>query len=73
MIIPSPYEANDEEWPNPFATIIEDETLPDLADSCHMQMAHYDEEFEGMGHHISSDTFMMSSSYSSYNKEACYT
>ena len=42
MIVHSPYEANDEEWLNPFATIIEDETLPDLADSCHIQMVHFD-------------------------------
>ena len=27
MIVHSPYEANDEEWLNPFATIIEEETL----------------------------------------------
>ena len=29
-------EANDEQWLNPFATIIEDETSSDFADSCHM-------------------------------------
>ena len=40
MIVNSPYEANDEEWLNPFATIIEDETSPYFANSCYMQMAH---------------------------------
>ena len=53
MIIPSPYEANDEEWLNPFATIIGDETSLDFADSCHMQMAHYDEKFKDLGPRIS--------------------
>ena len=46
MIIPSPYEANHEEWLNPFATIIEYGTTPDFADSCYMKMTHYDEKLE---------------------------
>ena len=49
MIVPSPYKANDEEWINPFATIIEDETSPDLTDNCHMQMVHYDKKFADLG------------------------
>ena len=40
MIIPSPYEANDEEWINPFFAIIEDGTTLEFADSCYMQMEH---------------------------------
>ena len=36
MIIPSP--CDDEEWLNPFATIIEEETSLDIADNCDMQM-----------------------------------
>ena len=73
MAIPSPYEANDEEWLNPFATIIEDETSSDFADSCHMQMAHYDEKFEDLGPRISGDSSMMSPSYLSCSMGACCT
>ena len=36
MIVHSPYEANDEEWLNPFATINEDEASLDFAYSCYM-------------------------------------
>ena len=42
MIFSSPYEASDEERLNPFATIIEYETSPDVANRCHMRMIHYD-------------------------------
>ena len=73
MAIPSPYEANGEEWLNPFATIMEDETSPNFADSCYMHMAHYDEEFEDLEPRISGDSSMMSPSYSSCNREACCT
>ena len=38
-----------------------------------MQRAHYDEKFEDFGPRISSDSSMMSPSYSSYSSEACYT
>ena len=53
LIIPSPYDANDEEWLNPFATIIEYETLLDVTDGCHMQMVYCDEQLENLGPHIS--------------------
>ena len=69
MIIPSPYEANDEEWLNPFSTMIEDGTSPDFADSYHMQMAHYDEKFEDLEPHIFGDSSMVSPSYSSCSRE----
>ena len=72
MIVFSPYEANDEEWLKPFATIIEDETSPDLADSCHMQMIYYDEKFEDLGPHIY-DSSMIFPSCLSRIKKACYT
>ena len=45
MIIPSPYDANDEEWLNPFSSIVE-KAPPDVIDGCHMQMAYYDEQLE---------------------------
>ena len=71
MIIPFPYEANDEEWLNLFATIIEYGIAPDFVDSCYMQMGHYDENFEDLEPCISRDSSMMSPSYSSCNREAC--
>ena len=73
MMIPSPYEANDEEWLNPFSTIIQYGTTPDFTDSCYIHTAHYDEKFEYLGPRISDDSSMMSLSYSSYNREACRT
>ena len=73
MIITSPYEANDEEWLTPFATIIEDGTTPEFANSCYMKMGHYDEKFKDLGPHIFGDSSMMSPSYSSYSKEAFRT
>ena len=73
MIIHSPYEANDEEWLNPFATIIEYGIAPDFVDSCYMQMDHYDEKFKNLEPRISGDSSMMSPSYSSYSREACRT
>ena len=72
IITPSPYEANDEEWLNPFSTIIEYGTTTDFANSCYMQLGHYDEKFEYLEPRISGDSSMMSPSYSSYNKEACH-
>ena len=36
MSNPSPYEANGEQWLNPFSTIIEDGTTPDFANNCDM-------------------------------------
>ena len=44
MIIPSPYDANDEEWLNPSATIVEEEAPPNVTNGFHMQMVHYNEE-----------------------------
>ena len=73
MIIPSPYEANDEEWLSPFATIIEDGTSPESEYSCYMQLGHYDEKLEELEPHIFGNSSMMSPSYSSYSKEACCT
>ena len=73
MSISSPYDANDEEWLNPFSTIIEDGTTPYFVDSCYMQMGHYDEKFKDLEPRISGDSSMMSPSYSSYSKEACRT
>ena len=73
MIIPSLYEANDEEWLNHFSTIIEDGTTLDFADSCYMQMGHYAEKFKDLEPHISGDSSMMSPSYSSCGREACHT
>ena len=72
MILPSLYEAYDEEWLNPFATIIEYETSPYLADSCHMQMVHLDGKFKFLGPRISGDSSMISPSCLSNIKEACY-
>ena len=73
MIVHSPYEVNDEEYLNPFSTIIEDETSPDFADSCYMNMTHYDEKFEDLEPRISGDSSMMSPLYSSCSREACRT
>ena len=73
MIIPSPYEDNDIEQLNPFATIIEDGTTPDFADSSYMQMGHYDEKFKDLEPCISDDSTMISPSYSSYSSDACHT
>ena len=56
MIIPSPYEANDEEWLNSFATIIEDGTTPYFVDSCYVQMGHYNEKFEYLEPRTSGDS-----------------
>ena len=69
MIIPSTYEANHEEWLNPFVTVIEDGRTPDFADSCYMQIAHYDEKFKDLEPHISGDSSMVSPSYSSCSRE----
>ena len=66
-----PFEAKNEEWLNPFATIIEDENLPNFADSFHMHMAHYDEKFQDLGPRISGDSSMISLTYSSCGREAC--
>ena len=68
MVIPSPYDSNDEEWFNPFATIVEEEATLVVTDGFHMQMVYYDEQLEA---HISGDTSMMSPSYSSCSREAC--
>ena len=38
-----------------------------------MQVSHYDEKFKDLGPRISSDSSMMSPSYSSCSKEACCT
>ena len=75
MIIPSPYDANDEEWLNPFVTLVEEEAPPDIKGSFHMQLVHYDGEFENLRPHIFGDASMISSSYLSntMDKEACYT
>ena len=61
MIIPSPYEANAKDWLNPFATIIEDGTTPDFADSFYMQTVHYDENLKYLEPRIFGDFSMMSS------------
>ena len=73
MIIPSPYEANDEEWLNPFSTIIEDGAAPNFANSFYMKMGHYDEKFEKFEPHNSGDSSMMSPSYSACSRESCRT
>ena len=72
MIDPSLYEAYDEEWINPFSTIIEDEISLDLANSCHMRMAHFDEKLEDLGPCISGDSSMISPSCLSSIKESSY-
>ena len=72
MIISYPYDVNDEEWINNLATIVEDETPLNIKYSFHMQMVHYDEEFENTGPHISDDASMISPSYLSNIREACY-
>ena len=71
MIISSPYNLNDEEWINPYATIVEYEAPPYIANSFHMQTVDYDEKFENLGHHISSVSSMISSSYLSNISETC--
>ena len=53
--------------------MIQDETLPDTVDSCHIQMVHYDEKFENLGPHIFGDSSMIYPSYLSSIREACYT
>ena len=70
MITPSSYEVNEKEWLKPFSTIIEDETTLYFADSCYMQMVHYDENFKDLEPRISGDYSMISSSYSFYSREA---
>ena len=44
---------------------------PYVADSCYMQMDHYDEKFEELEPRIFGDSSMISPSYSSCQREAC--
>ena len=81
MIIPSLFDANDEDWVNHFALTFDDEVPQDVGplaiiDDCHMQMIYYDEELENLGPHISDDISMDSIQSYLFNtmyREACYT